>query len=326
MTTIPTGTHRRLGRLPAGLMAVTASLFLEATGGLAAATQLVRGGGAGALSAAQPSILLRGTLAAPPVMLVHGLASDCSTLQAMARSLHAAGHTVYLVNYSSVGVDIPAGGRILAVEAARLREATGAAAFHVVAHSLGGVLARWAIGNTRMGRSVETAITLASPHGGSPLARLAPAGMPGFATLIQQLRPDSPDRCGTAEACDPAPRSGTPATHMPPPSPAPTGSAAPDAPGGSALDPPDRPAPDASARSEHSGARPDQVRWVTVSGQLDWVVPPRYAALPERADSRAIVLSGCGHLSLPSDPRCIEIVRRELARSIRSGQSLARAA
>ena len=272
MTTIAISTHRRRAHLPGSLASLTACLLLEATGGLAAAGHLVRGGGAGVVRPARPAVLLRGTLQAPPVMLIHGLGSDSSTLQTMARALHASGHTVYLMNYSSVGVDIATCGRRLAAEAANLRDATGATRLNVVAHSLGGVIARWAITNTRLADWVDTSITLASPHAGSPLARLAPARMPGFAELIRQLRP------------------------------------------GSAVPPEDGPRA--------------AVRWVVVAGQLDWIVPPRYAGLPERENVRTVVLPGCGHLSLPSDPRCIALVRRELApsRATASLRPLARAA
>ncbi len=191
-------------------------------------------------------------------MLVHGLGADSSCFDRMAGELHRAGLTVFLVNYSCVGVDIDTCGRRLAVEAARLRDATGAPGINIVAHSLGGVVLRWAVQNTRMAEWVGTAVTLGSPHRGSPLARLAPTGLPGFGMMIRQLRPGQPERPTAAD-------------------------------------------------------RAASVRWVAVAAQLDWVVPPSYALLPESENVTNVVLSGGGHLSLPADRRCVEIVRRELA-------------
>lgn len=238
-------------------MRIAAGIVSEAAGGVAAVSHLVRGGGGRACAA--PGVLWRGTKPGPPVMLVHGLGADSSCFEAMATALHRIGHTVYSVNYSCVGVDIATCGRQLAVEAARLRADTGAHRIHIVAHSLGGVVLRWAVANTRMGEWVGVAVTLGSPHQGSPLARLAPQGLPGFGTMISQLRPRLNEHAGSL------------------------------------------------------GRRGGSVRWVAVAAQLDWVVPPRYALLPASDNVRNVILPGGGHLSLPADGRCLEIVRGELA-------------
>jgi triacylglycerol lipase len=237
---------------------VAGSLVTEAVGEVGAAAHLVRTGGGGLCGSAALPVLRVGTRTTPPVMLVHGLGADSSSFQRMAAALHRAGHTVYLVNYSCRGVDIASCGRQLAVEAASLCECTGAQVVHVVAHSLGGVVLRWAVDNTRMGDCVGTAVTLGSPHGGSPLARLAPRRMLGFGQMVRQLRPTRSREGDRA----PGPR-GT-------------------------------------------------VRWVAVAAQLDWIVPPRFALLPESPHVRNVVLPGGGHLSLPSDARCVDLVRAEL--------------
>ena len=255
---------RPAARIP---LAIAASLLSEARGEVGAAAHLLRTGGAGIWAPAAPAVLLHGRRPAP-VMLVHGLGADSSCFAPMAAALHRGGHTVYLVNYSCLGVDIASCGRQLAMEAARLRERTGARQLHVVAHSLGGVVLRWAVANTRMGDWVGTAVTLGSPHNGSPLARLAPSGLPGFGPMIRQLRPVGSQRT-----------------------------------------------------SEHTGRRvaddgaacvPTQVRWVAVAAQLDWIVPPRFALLPESPNVRNVVLPGGGHLSLPGDDRCLGLVQDEL--------------
>jgi triacylglycerol lipase len=244
---------RPAARLP---LALARGAMSEAKLEASAAANLVRTGGAGLWAPAEPAVLMHGMRPAP-VMLVHGLGANSSCFQAMAAALHQSGHTVYLVNYSCLGVDVPSCGRQLAVEAARLRQRTGASTVHVVAHSLGGVVLRWAVVNTRMGEWVGTAVTLGSPHGGSPLARLAPARLPGFGLIISQLRPTRGDAPGAV-------------------------------------------------------ARAARVRWVAVAAKLDWIVPPRFAALPESANVRNVVLSGGGHLSLPGDDRCVDLVKAEL--------------
>jgi pimeloyl-ACP methyl ester carboxylesterase len=122
-------------------------------------------------------------------MLVHGLGADKSCFSTMEAHLHRAGYTVYSVDYSCLGSDIEACAKNLEREAAWLLEKTGADRVHVVAHSLGGVVLRWASAHTRMRDWLGVGITLGSPHRGTPTARLAPAGLPGFGRIVSQLRP-----------------------------------------------------------------------------------------------------------------------------------------
>jgi len=122
-------------------------------------------------------------------MLVHGLGADKSCFSIMERLLHRAGFTVYCVNYSCVGSDVEACARNLERETAWLLEQTGSDRVHVVAHSLGGVVLRWAAANTAMRDWLSVGITLGSPHRGTPSAHLAPSRLPGFGRIISQLRP-----------------------------------------------------------------------------------------------------------------------------------------
>ena len=122
-------------------------------------------------------------------MLVHGLGADKSCFSAMEAQLHRAGHTVYSLSYSSLGSDIETCARDLEAEAAWVLEETGADRVHVVAHSLGGVILRWAAAHTRMHDWLSLGITLGSPHRGTPAARLAPHGLPGLGKIVSQLRP-----------------------------------------------------------------------------------------------------------------------------------------
>ncbi len=130
-----------------------------------------------------------GSLLQPPVMLVHGLGADKSCFSAMEDFLHRAGYTVYSVSYTCMNSDIETCARTLERETSWLLEQTGADRVHVVAHSLGGVVLRWAVAHTRLGDWLRVGITLGSPHRGTPAAHLAPSGLPGLGRIVAQLRP-----------------------------------------------------------------------------------------------------------------------------------------
>ncbi len=230
----------------------TASFMTELSGEVAAAARLLRA--PGIRTDRNRGGLVRGAAGRPAVMLVHGLASDSSCFEVMASALHRRDFTVHAVDYSCVGTDLAGCGRFLAGEAAWLRAEVGADRVHVVAHSLGGVILRWAAANTQMGHWIHVAVTLGSPHEGAPLARLAPAGLPGLGRVIGELRPGRPGLTAPATA----------------------------------------------------------TRWVAIAGQHDWVVPPRYARLPDGASVRNVVVARVGHLALPRSSRCLEIILAEL--------------
>ncbi len=62
---------------------------------------------------------------------------------------------------------------------------TGYERIHVIAHSLGGVIARYYVQRLGGDARVHTLVTLGSPHGGTGVARLLPL------PIIRQLRPGS---------------------------------------------------------------------------------------------------------------------------------------
>jgi len=195
-----------------------------------------------------------------PVILVHGLASNRFCFSNMERVLHREGYTVYGVNYSCFGADIAACGKHLAREAAWLRGATGCESANVVAHSLGGLVLRWAIANTWMRDWVSVAVTLGSPHRGTPTACFAPHALPGFGKIIGQLRPRDGD---TSDIID------------------------------------------------QSAGR--ATRWIALAAEHDWVVPPNYARLPDSENVRNVTVPWGGHLTLPNNNYCLQIILEELA-------------
>ena len=68
----------------------------------------------------------------------------------------------------------------------KVRKVTGQSQVDIVAHSLGGVVARVAVTRNRLGTAVRTLVTLGSPHRGTWSARFAST------TKTRDLRPDSP--------------------------------------------------------------------------------------------------------------------------------------
>ncbi len=165
------------------------SVMIEGWSGASAVAKMLRSQRRERLVSGRNGEVRRGHLQQPPVMLVHGLGADRSCFSVMEECLHEAGYTVYSVSYSCVGSDIHACARNLEREAAWLLEETGSESLSVVAHSLGGVVLRWASMHTRMRDWLTLGVTLGSPHLGTPTAHLAPARLPGFGRIVSQLRP-----------------------------------------------------------------------------------------------------------------------------------------
>ena len=139
--------------------------------------------------------------AATPVLLVHGMIDNRSIFTLLRRSLRRCGFgRVRTVNYSVFTSDI----RAAAVELGRTVEQvcaeTGYERVHVVAHSLGGVVARYYVQRQGGDARVHTLVTLGAPHGGTVAAQVAARVLP--LRLCRQLRPDSDV---IAELAEPAP-------------------------------------------------------------------------------------------------------------------------
>ena len=165
------------------------SVMVEGWSGASAVAKMLRSQRRERLGSGRNRQVRCGHLPHPPVMLVHGLGADRSCFSVMEEYLHDRGYTVYSVSYSCVGSDIHACARNLEREAAWLIEETGSESLYVVAHSLGGVVLRWASMHTRMRDWLTLGVTLGSPHFGTPTAHLAPARLPGFGRIVSQLRP-----------------------------------------------------------------------------------------------------------------------------------------
>lgn len=139
--------------------------------------------------------------AATPVLLVHGMVDNRSIFTLLRRSLRRCGFgQVRTVNYSVFTSDVRAAAADLGRTIEQLCAETGYERVHVVAHSLGGVVARYHVQRQGGDARVHTLVTLGAPHGGTVLAEVAARLLP--LRLCRQLRPGSDV---IAELAEPAP-------------------------------------------------------------------------------------------------------------------------
>ena len=125
--------------------------------------------------------------AGTPILLVHGMVDNRSIFTLLRRALRRRGFgRVHTVNYSPFTSDVREAARVLGRHVETLCEQTGYDRVHVIAHSLGGVVARYYVQRLGGDRRVHTLVTLGSPHGGTHAAHLG-AGL----KLVRQLRPGS---------------------------------------------------------------------------------------------------------------------------------------
>jgi len=117
-----------------------------------------------------------------PVLLVHGYVCNRGIWRPFAQWLAARGHPVESVNLEPVFGTIDDYVPIVADGVRRLRERTAAARIAIVAHSMGGVVARAWLASEGTA-SVCSVVTLGTPHAGTWLARL------GYGRNVAQMIP-----------------------------------------------------------------------------------------------------------------------------------------
>jgi len=139
-------------------------------------------------------------LAATPVLLVHGYVHNRSAFLAMSRALKRAGFRyVHGFNYNAFGDGIGDSAARLGAEVERILEATGADRVMIVAHSMGGVVARYYVQQLGGEDTVDTVITLGTPHQGTYAAYL------GAGPASVELRPGSSLLAGLDASARPGP-------------------------------------------------------------------------------------------------------------------------
>jgi triacylglycerol lipase len=120
-----------------------------------------------------------------PVLLIHGYGANKSNWIFLERELRSAGfERLHAVNYNPLVSDVPAIATTVAQRARRIMEHAGVDRIHLVGHSTGGIVARYAVQVLGL-EGVGACVSVASPHNGSPVARLWPGRTAG------QLRPNS---------------------------------------------------------------------------------------------------------------------------------------
>jgi triacylglycerol esterase/lipase EstA (alpha/beta hydrolase family) len=118
-----------------------------------------------------------------PIILLHGFGMNRTQWVWMARSLRARGHgPIYGMNYFSLQ-PVTRSARLLArfIDVVLARE--GSRQVDVVAHSMGGVVARYYNERLTDGRKIGRLITIGTPHAGTRMGRLGP-GIPGARDLL----------------------------------------------------------------------------------------------------------------------------------------------
>lgn len=110
-----------------------------------------------------------------PILLVHGWGANSACFMAVQLWLKWRGYpNVYAVSYTPPVIDARRLAAQLAHHIDDARAATGAEKVHIVAHSMGGLLTRYAIKNLGCAGKIDKVITLGSPHRGSKLANVLP--------------------------------------------------------------------------------------------------------------------------------------------------------
>ncbi|MFC1737086.1 esterase/lipase family protein, partial [Candidatus Hydrogenedentota bacterium] len=133
------------------------------------------------------------SLGAPgcPVLLVGGFLSGASSANPLHSKLRRAGyHHVYTLSLPYWSLEPREAAELISEKVARIRQATGRDKVDIVAHGLGGLVARYYVFMLDGESCVRTLLTLCTPHHGSFFARIMSFAVhpPG----IKQMRPNSP--------------------------------------------------------------------------------------------------------------------------------------
>jgi pimeloyl-ACP methyl ester carboxylesterase len=122
-----------------------------------------------------------------PVLLLHGYLGTSDAWTPLTRRLRDEGFAnVFTMGYDSLSAGVPDLAAALAEAVADVRAATGHHHVHLVGHSLGGLVVRYAVQRLGLDRVTRSVVTIGTPHLGARLARFGPG------PAAAQLRPGSP--------------------------------------------------------------------------------------------------------------------------------------
>ena len=111
-----------------------------------------------------------------PVILVHGYGGNSANFLWMQWRLRRQGfRNVYAVSYTPPHINARKLAQQVNDHVERILASTGAQKAHIVCHSMGGPLTRYALKNLGLAGKIDRVITLGSPHYGSRIAGLFPA-------------------------------------------------------------------------------------------------------------------------------------------------------
>jgi triacylglycerol esterase/lipase EstA (alpha/beta hydrolase family) len=123
-----------------------------------------------------------------PVVLLHGYAQHTANFLWLVRRLRRDGWLhLYTVRHSAIGGDIERSARRLGDAIDRIRRESGARDVDVIAHSMGGLVARAYLGVRGAESGIGRLITLGTPHQGTLALRWL-----GLDPMVAQMRPGSP--------------------------------------------------------------------------------------------------------------------------------------
>lgn len=126
-----------------------------------------------------------------PVLLVHGYLANKSNWYFVERELRDVGFDrIHAMNYSPRHADVDRLAETCVLRAHEVMAACGSDRIHLVGHSLGGLVIRRAVQAHGLTEAASV-VTVATPHGGVDVARLAPLTRTRN-RIGMQLRPGSP--------------------------------------------------------------------------------------------------------------------------------------
>jgi pimeloyl-ACP methyl ester carboxylesterase len=110
-----------------------------------------------------------------PLILVHGFLGTGAGWAPLVRGLRGSGVAhVFSLRYDALGAGVPHAAAALVDAAAAVMARTGTPAVHLVGHSLGGLVARYAVQRLGLDAVTRSVLTVATPHEGTWLARFGP--------------------------------------------------------------------------------------------------------------------------------------------------------
>lgn len=122
-----------------------------------------------------------------PVIFVHGYAGTEHIWGPLRSALTEVGFGCLIaLRYNAFRADIHQIADWLVQQAHRSMDTTGAGGVHLIGHSMGGLVVRDAVQNRGLAGTANTAVTIATPHSGTRLARFVPG------PAARQMRPGSP--------------------------------------------------------------------------------------------------------------------------------------